>query len=148
VALAEVYDVAGGSASRLANVSSRSNLSVTDGTLISGFVIAGTTNENLLVRGIGPALTQFGVTGALPDPQVGIYDGAGRIVAANDNWSANAGTTGALTSSATSVGAFALTSGSKDAAVILSLAPGAYTAQVNAASGTPGGALLEIYELK
>ena len=148
IALAEVYDVAGGSASRLANVSSRSALSSADGTLISGFVIAGTTNENLLVRGVGPGLTQFGVTGALADPQVGIYDSAGRIVAANDNWSSTANNTNSLVTSATSVGAFALTSGSKDAAVILTLAPGAYTAQVSAASGTTGGTLLEIYELK
>ena len=148
IALAEIYDVAGGSASRLANVSSRSTLSAADGTLISGFVVAGGANENLLVRGVGPALTQFGVAGALADPVVGIYDATGRVVAANDNWSAAAGTKPALIASATSVGAFALSDGSKDAAVMLTLAPGAYTAQVSAATGTPGGALLEIYELR
>lgn len=148
VALAEVYDVAGGSASRLANVSSRSSLTATDGALISGFVIVGAANDNLLVRGVGPALTQFGVTGALSDPLVGVYDSAGRNVATNDNWSATASTKAALVSSATSVGAFALTDGSKDAAVILTLAPGAYTAQVTAATGTPGSALLEIYEVR
>ena len=148
VALAEVYDVAGGSASRLANVSSRSGLTAADGVLISGFVIAGGANQNLLVRGVGPALAQFGVTGALADPLVGIYDSAGRMVAANDNWSATAGTKVALMSSATSVGAFALGDGSKDAALMLSLAPGAYTAQVSAASGNAGSTLLEIYEVK
>ncbi|MCX6954358.1 MAG: hypothetical protein NTV51_19575, partial [Verrucomicrobia bacterium] len=149
IALAEVYDVAGGSASRLANVSSRSNLTAADGLLISGFVVAGSaTSENLLVRGVGPALTQFGVAGAIADPTVGIFDSAGRVVAANDNWSTNAATKTALVASASSVGAFALTDGSKDAAVVLTLAPGAYTAQVSAASGNPGGALLEIYELK
>ena len=148
VALAEVYDVAGGSASRLANVSSRSGLTAADGVLISGFVIAGGANQNLLVRGVGPALAQFGVTGALADPLVGIYDSAGRMVAANDNWSATAGAKAALMSSATSVGAFALGDGSKDAALMLSLAPGAYTAQVSAATGNPGSTLLEIYEVR
>jgi uncharacterized delta-60 repeat protein len=148
VALAEVYDVAGGTASRLANVSSRSNLTATDTALISGFVIAGTTNNSVLVRGVGPALTQFGVTGALADPMVGIYDSTGRNVAANDNWSATATTRAALILSATEVGAFAFTDGSKDAAVLLTLAPGAYTAQVTAASGQPGSALLEIYEVR
>lgn len=149
VALAEVYDVAGGSASRLANVSSRSSLTAADGLLISGFVVVGSTgSENLLVRGVGPALTQFGVAGALADPTVGVFDNAGRMVAANDNWSATASTKTALMNSATSVGAFALTDGSKDAAVILTLTAGAYTTQVSAASGNPGGTLLEIYELK
>jgi uncharacterized delta-60 repeat protein len=148
VALAEVYDVAGGTASRLANVSSRSSLTATDTALISGFVIAGTTNDNVLVRGVGPALTQFGVTGALADPMVGIYDSTGRNVAANDNWSATATTRAALIISATEVGAFAFTDGSKDAAVLLTLAPGAYTAQVTAATGQPGNALLEIYEVR
>ena len=143
VALAEIYDVAGGSASRLANASSRSSLTAADGVLISGFVITGTTNGSLLVRGVGPALTQFGVTGALADPIVSLYDGTGRMVANNDNWSATS-----LVSSASSVGAFALVAGSKDAALTLTLTPGAYTAQVSGATGTTGGALLEIYELK
>ena len=143
VALAEIYDVAGGSASRLANASSRSSLTAADGVLISGFVITGTTNGSLLVRGVGPALTQFGVTGALADPIVSLYDGTGRMVANNDNWSATS-----LVSSASSVGAFALVAGSKDAALTVTLTPGAYTAQVSGATGSTGGALLEIYELK
>ena len=143
VALAEIYDVAGGSASRLANASSRSSLTAADGVLISGFVITGTTNGSLLVRGVGPALTQFGVTGALADPIVSLYDGTGRMVANNDNWTATS-----LVSSASSVGAFALVAGSKDAALTVTLTPGAYTAQVSGATGTTGGALLEIYELK
>ena len=143
VALAEIYDVAGGSASRLANASSRSSLTAADGVLISGFVITGTTNGSLLVRGVGPALTQFGVTGALADPIVSLYDGTGRMVANNDNWTATS-----LVSSASSVGAFALVAGSKDAALTVTLTPGAYTAQVSGATGSTGGALLEIYELK
>ncbi len=148
VALAEIYDVAGGSASRLANVSSRSSLTAADGFLISGFVIAGTTNGSLLVRGVGPALTQFGVTSALADPIVGLYDNTGRMLANNDNWSATSSTATTLISSASRVGAFALVAGSKDAALTLTLAPGAYTAQVSGATATTGGALLEIYELK
>eukprot|EP01035_Chromulina_nebulosa_P051197 gene51197-biopygen36117 len=94
--------------------------------IISGFVIAGGATENLLVRGVGPGLASFGVTGALADPQVGLYDSAGRLVTANDNWS---GAT--LATTATGVGAFALTTGSKDAALTTTLAPGAYTAQVS-----------------
>jgi uncharacterized delta-60 repeat protein len=150
VALAEVYDVAGGSTSRLANVSSRSNAGSGADALISGFVIAGdgNSNEKVLVRGVGPALTQFGVTSVLSDPKLGVYRGD-IVIASNDNWSQTTSDgTATLTANALSVGAFALPMGSKDAALSVSLAPGAYTAQVTAASESAGGALLEIYELK
>jgi uncharacterized delta-60 repeat protein len=147
VALAEIYDVAGGSSSRLANVSSRTGTGTADGLLISGFVVAGTSTSNLLVRGVGPGLTQFGVSGAISDPKIGVFNGAGQLVASNDNWSEGA-TAAELTAKSTSVGAFSLSLGSKDAALSVSLVPGAYTAQVSAATGIPGNALLEIYELK
>jgi hypothetical protein len=143
VALAEIYDVAGGSTSRLVNVSSRGSVTTAETALISGFVIAGGSTENLLVRGVGPGLASFGVTGALADPQVGLYDSTGRLVTANDNW------TGAtLATTATGVGAFALSTGSKDAALTTTLAPGAYTAQVSGTTAGAGAVLLEIYEVK
>ncbi len=143
VALAEIYDVAGGSASRLVNVSSRGSVTTTETALISGFVIAGGASENVLVRGVGPGLAAFGVTGVLADPQVGLYDSTGRLVAANNDWS---GTSLATTS--TGVGAFALSAGSKDAALTTTLAPGAYTAQVTGTTVAAGAVLLEIYEVK
>ncbi len=148
VALAEIYDVAGGSNSRLANVSSRTSTGAADGLLISGFVIAGTQTDNyLLIRGVGPSLTQFGVTGAISDPKIGVYNAAGTMVASNDNWSS--GTDAAtISAQATSVGAFALSLGTTDAALAVKLGAGAYTAQVSAATGSAGTALLEIYELK
>lgn len=104
----------------------------------AGFIVTGNAPKKVLIRGIGPGLTQFGVAGALVDPRLQVYSGA-TLLAENDNWGAVA---------ASSTGAFALPSVSKDAALILTLAPGAYTAQVLPANGTPPGvALVEIYEL-
>jgi hypothetical protein len=164
VALAEIYDADSSTTSRLVNLSSRSSVTPADGAFITGFVVSGGT-KNLLVRGLGPALTQFGVTGVLPDPLVSVYDAQGRLVTTNDNWSnANAdgltsANTAALTALSAQVSAFPLTPGSTDAALSISLAPGAYTVQISAAppagvagpAGTVpaaiGAAMLEVYEL-
>jgi hypothetical protein len=94
----------------------------------------------VLIRGVGPALE---VKGVLADPRLQIFSGP-TVIAQNDNWSTPASTGDAtpqeITDAAQTVGAFSLAAGSKDAAVILTLAPGASTAQVS------GVALIEIYE--
>jgi hypothetical protein len=93
------------------------------------------------VRAVGPGLAPFGVAGVLADPRVAVI-GASGLVAENDNWS---GTEPAA--AAAGSGAFALTAGSRDAALVLTLAPGAYTAQVHGVGAAAGVVLLEIYEL-
>jgi hypothetical protein len=101
----------------------------------------------MLVRAIGPTLTAFGVAGALADPRLRVFNGDTRL-AENDNWSAVSAETTATAQAARDTGAFALANGSKDAAMILTLAPGAYTAQVSSADGTGTGvALIEVYEV-
>lgn len=108
--------------------------------VIVGFVVAG-GNKNLLIRGVGPALTQFGVGGALANPLLGVYSG-GTVLLTNDNWTVGSGP--AVAQAASAVGAFALPSGSRDAALLLTLAPASYTAQVAGVRDTTGGALVEI----
>jgi hypothetical protein len=155
-ALAEVYDASldpGAETQRLVNISTRGMVEAGDGVLIGGFVVRGTTPKKVLVRGIGPRLAGFGVTGALADPRLAVYSGQ-TVVAQNDNWSTptpvGAGQTPAtaaeLATVAQAVGAFALGAGSLDAAVVVTLAPGAYTAQVAGAGTSTGVALVEIYE--
>ncbi len=96
---------------------------------------------------MGPSLTAFGVAGAPADPRLGIFNGATPI-AENNNCSIVLADTAATAQAARDTGAFGLANGSKDAALILTLAPGAYTAQVNGADGTStGGALIEVYEV-
>ncbi len=138
--LVEAYDAGTGLTPRLTNVSARNRAGTGGDILIASFTVDGTGERTLLIRAIGPTLASFGVTGLLADPKLEIYSGATKI-AENDTWSAG------LAGIFSSVGAFALTSASKDAALTISLPQGGYTVQVSGADGGTGEALIEIYEL-
>jgi len=98
----------------------------------------------VLIRASGPALIPFGVTGTLPDPQLQLHAGDGSVIATNAAWGGNA----QIASAAASVGAFTWSNtGSNDSALLITLPPGAYTAQVAGASGDTGVALVEVYEV-
>jgi uncharacterized protein YjdB len=146
VALAEIYDASVNPTAedqRLVSIASRGTVSLGDGALIGGFIVVGNAPKTLLIRGIGPTLTSFGVVGALADPVLTIYDGS-EALATNAGWANSA----AFATAATQAGAFALTAGSRDAALLVTLKPGSYTAQVKAAqSASSGVALIEIYEV-
>jgi hypothetical protein len=162
VALAEIYDADTGTpAARLVNLSARAQVGTGFNVLIAGFGITGNTSETVLIRGIGPALglSPFNLTGVLAAPQLTLFDsiGSGNVIAANSGWSA-APTTGNSTVVAvvqqttaavmSSVGAFGLTPGSNDAAILVALPPGNYTAQLAGAGGTTGIGLIEVYEVQ
>lgn len=132
--------------SRLVNVSSRAQAGTGANAHTLGFVVTGARPKTMLVRGVGPTLAGYGVAGALADPTLAVYDAAGRSVAANDNWSEGAATAD-LRSAAARSGAFALTEASRDAAVLLTLDPGVYSAQVSPVGPAAGLSLIEIYEL-
>ncbi|MCX6955146.1 MAG: hypothetical protein NTV51_23585 [Verrucomicrobia bacterium] len=102
--------------SRLSNLASRGTVGAGDQTMIAGFTLTGAARMPLLVRGIGPALAGFGVSGAIADPLLTIYQGS-TLVAQNDNWSEVVDRSAVVTAAA-QVGAFGLTPGSKDAALI------------------------------
>jgi hypothetical protein len=124
--------------SYLSNLSVRTNAGTGSQTLIVGFSVSGGTKP-LLVRGIGPGLASFGISGALSDPRLELYRGTSKI-AENDNWLATDAPTFDL------VGAFALAGGSRDSALTIPLVPGSYTAQVAGVSGETGMALFEVYD--
>ena len=144
IALAEIYDADTGSGSQLVNVSSRGAAGTGDAALISGFVISGgSAVDRLLLRAVGPGLAAFGTLGVVNDPVISLFDSAGRALGANDNWVSSVSDISLATSR---VGAFALATGSKDAAVLATLPSGAYTIQV---TGTNNGtALLEVYVVR
>lgn len=147
VALAEIYDAtpAGvfyGNTPRLINVSARTQVGINDNILITGFTVSGNAPLTLLIRAVGPTLGGFGVTGALADPRLDLYSGS-TLFQANDNWGGGA----AITAASSSVGAFPLAPASRDAALLVTLHPGGYTAQVTGVANTTGVALIEIYEL-
>jgi hypothetical protein len=111
-------------------------------TLIAGFVVGGTGSKQVLTRAIGPSLTQFGVAGAVADPQLALFSSGGGQIAANAGWGGGA----ALGAAFTQVGAFALGATSRDSALLSPLAAGGYSAQVTSVSGGTGVALVEAYD--
>lgn len=148
VALVEVYDATAGSippAQRVVNIATRSTAGAGDNSLIAGFYVSGAAPKRVLIRGIGPALTQFGVSGALARPQLTVAAGA-TVLAQNAGLTSSADTA-AILAAASQVGAFALPANAADAAILINLAPGAYTAQVSGLGGTTGVALVEVYEV-
>ena len=138
--LVEGYDVGSGDAQRFTSLSARNRVGTGANILIAGFSLSGEGKRNLLIRAVGPTLGVFGVPSVLSDPKLEIYQGSTKI-GENDNWAATLSTT------FSSVGAFGLTAGSKDAAITVSLPAGGYTVQVSGADGGVGEALVEIYEL-
>lgn len=143
VALVELYDTQPGSpGARLVNLSVRNFVGTQENTLLVGVIVKGTLPKRLLIRGVGPTLREFNVSGVLEDPKLAVISGAD-ILSENDNW----GGTAALKSVFESVGAFALPATSADSAMILSLQPGTYSIRLSGAGDSTGVAILEIYDL-
>jgi hypothetical protein len=142
--LGEIYDASTSVSltERITNVSVRGQVSSGDNILIAGFVISGAQSLPVVIRGVGPALTTFGLTG-VADPTLTLFSG-NSIVATNSGWDGSPATAATFVKA----GAFPLPTGSKDAAVITTLQPGAYTVQVSSASGGSGSALIEIYDVQ
>jgi hypothetical protein len=124
----------------LMNLSVRANLAV-GGTVNPGFVIGGSSARRVLVRAVGPGLAAFGVTGVMSDPRLTVFSGS-LPAGANDDWGGGA----ELTATFAAVGAFGVPSASKDAAIVLTLQPGAYTIAVRGSGANDGGeVLVEVY---
>lgn len=142
--LAEVYDVGSFWTPELVNVSTRAQLGTGADTLIAGFTISGGGTRTVLIRAVGPSLATFGVNGAVSDPKLDVYRaGAAAALSSNDNWEGTA----ALAAAFARVGAFALPPTSRDAALLLTLPAGSYTAQVTGVGNVTGIVLLEIYQM-
>lgn len=149
VALVEVYDAdpAPGAPTRprLLNVSTRGDTGSGENALTAGFVLGGTQPRRVLLRGIGPGLAAFGVANPLVDPVITLFRGIAAI-GENDDWEA-ARTPMATAAAARSTGAFALNAASLDAALLVTLEPGSYTAVLSSADGSSGPALVEVYDV-
>jgi hypothetical protein len=148
VALAEAFDAAlSDTTKRLTALSVRNQVGTGEDTLIAGFVIAGDAPKRVIVRGVGPGMAAT-VSGYLRDPYLRVqkYDTATKVwslVGENDDWDHTAETAALFAS----VGMTPpLGSDSKDAALVLTLEPGIYTAQVSGVGNTTGVGLAEIYE--
>jgi hypothetical protein len=137
--LVEVYDLDQDSTSELANISTRGSVQAGESVMIGGFVLGGHDSARVLVRAIGPSLAQFGVADALSDPTLELHDGNGALLQRNDNWRA--------TQEAAIRGTGLSPADDAEAAILVDLAPGAYTAVVTGENGGRGVALVEVYGL-
>jgi hypothetical protein len=145
-ALVEVYDLAPGSNSRLANISTRSFVGQGEEVMIGGLIIGGgegtggAGSARVLLRGIGPSLAQSGVSGALQDPELLLFDGNGSVVQSNDNW---------RQTQQGEIQSFNLApADDREAAMVASLPRGNYTAIVRGRENTTGVALIEAYNVQ
>jgi CSLREA domain-containing protein len=139
VALVEGYDLDRTVDSKFGNISARALVQTGGNVMIGGFVVAGPDSENVIVRAIGPSLSNFGITDAMLDPTLDLYNSNGVTIASNDNWKdtqqAQIQATGLAPSNDT------------ESAIVQTLAPGSYTAIVRGKNNTTGVALVEIYGL-
>ena len=139
VGLIEVYDLAQSSAASLANISTRCQVLTGDQVMIGGFIIKGGLPPKVIVRAIGPSLTQAGVRGALADPVLELHDSNGMTIT-NDNWRA--------TQEAEIIATTIPPTDNREAAIVATLPPGPYTAIVRGANNSTGVALVEAYNLQ
>lgn len=92
---------------------------------------------------VGPTLADFGLSIPVSDLELSLYNSADLNIASNDNWNTEPN----IANSSAAVGAFALPNASLDSALIRTLAPGPYTAQVSGVGGATGVGLVEIYDM-
>jgi hypothetical protein len=125
-------------AGQLLNISTRMRVLTGDSALIGGFIVTGNESKRVIVRGIGPSLSAFGVQGALANPTIDLFDSKQVLVGTNDDWISNRAEVEATT----------LQPGTDlEAAVVKTLAPGAYTAVLRGKNNSSGIGVIEVYDL-
>ena len=139
VGLVEAYDL-DPTSGKLANISTRGFVDTGDNVMIGGFIIGGETASDILLRGIGPSLTDQGVSGALQDPTLELHDGNGNTLTSNDDWKSTQQTEIETTGIPPT--------DDHESALIATLAPGSYTAIVRGKNDTTGVGLVEAYNLQ
>jgi hypothetical protein len=148
VALVEIYDLSPDNDSILHNISTRGFVQTGSNILDGGFIVKGPEQKTVIVRAIGPELTQYGVPGALADPTLELHDGTGALIASNDNWQTTV--IGGIISSdqVTGIQNSGHAPGDpREAAIVATLRPGNYTAIIRGKNNTTGVALVEVYDL-
>jgi sugar lactone lactonase YvrE len=146
VVLVEIFDATSADAiafpSRLTNVSAVAPAGSGSAALVANFQLAGSTDKTLLIRAVGPGLASFGIAAPLLDPKIELVQGPA-LLHSNDNWGGEV----AVVSAAGKVGAFALEAASRDAALLVTVPPGSYSARVSGTANATGVVLLEIYQI-
>lgn len=134
--------------SNITNISTRALVQTGDNVMIAGFIVQGSGPKRVIIRAIGPELSQYGVQNPLQDPTLELHDSNGALIASNDNWQT------------TIIGGIVTQDQVQDirnsghapgdlreSAIIAKLPAGNYTAIVHGVNSTTGVALVEVYDL-
>ena len=140
--LVEIYDLDPSSASQLANISTRAFGDTGSNLMIAGFILGNNTgNDDIVVRGLGPTLTESGVTNTLADPSIELRNGDGALLASNNDWQD-------VAAQATIISGVGLAPhNTTEAAIYASLPPGLYTVLLTDQNGGVGNGLVEVYQI-
>ena len=132
----------GAPAAGLLNISTRGQVGLDDDALIAGFIVTGTTDKKVLIRGLGPSLAAGGLSlsDLLADPTLELHDQTGALITFNDNWMDSPQRQAIIDS-------MLAPSDDREAAILATLAPGSYTAILRGASGGTGLGIVEVYNL-
>jgi hypothetical protein len=140
IGLVEVYDLQSSASSKLANLSTRGVVGAGQNVMIGGTIVTGSDSARVVFRAIGPSLLGAGITNALNDPQLDLFDANGGKIASNNDWK---------DSQQAAIASTGLAPASDlESAIIADLSPGGYTAIVSGANGASGTALVEAYHLQ
>jgi hypothetical protein len=141
VASIEVYDLSQAVAAKLANISTRAFVSTADDIVIAGFILGNHNGDDrIVVRGIGPSLTGFGVPDALANPTLELRDSNGALLNANNNWQDDAAQAAELTAAGLAP------SNPLESGIAATLPPGLYTALLAGVNNGTGVGLVEVYD--
>jgi hypothetical protein len=143
IGVVEAFDLNQAAASKLGNISTRGFVDVDDNVMIAG-LIAGPSNGSslkVLVRALGPTLSDFGVSNALTDPTLDLVNSSGTVIRSNDNWKSDPQQRAAIEAAGLAP------SHDAEAALVETVAPGAYTAIVRGNNRATGVGLVEAYHI-
>ena len=141
IALFEVYDLAPTTNSKLANLSTRAFVSTGENIVIAGFILGqGDGLDHVVVRGLGPTLTAFGVPNVLADPTLELRDHNGSLLVTNNDWMDSPAQAAIITAAGLAP------SNNLESAIAATLPPGLYTVLLSGLNGGTGNGLVEVYD--
>jgi hypothetical protein len=139
IGLVEVYDLDADGAATVVNISTRGFVLTGDNVMIGGLIITGDVRSQLVLRGIGPSLSDVGVPDVLADPLLELHDGNGALIQANNDWRE--------TQEVVLQNIGLAPSNNFESAILVAVPPGNYTAVLKSANGGTGNGLVEVYKL-
>jgi hypothetical protein len=144
IGVVDAFDLDRAAASKLGNISTRGFVDVDDNVMIAGLIAGPSngTNLKILARALGPTLSDFGVAGALANPTLDLVNSNGTVIRTNDNWKDDPQQRAAIEAAGLAP------SHDEEAALVETVAPGAYTAVVRGSGRTTGVGLVEVYNIQ